>query len=180
MKVNDYDIKIDTSQIFDKESVQRWADKAIDINDLIRDFEKFTSKEYRLSLHIAFGFIEWPNEDEVVAIQDRALWHHDKQVVLMVAGSRVHKAIVAEEQKYDIHFERIDEETMNKIYSKTFYRFTDEDGKRIGIAMRPLHDFLPMPEIKLSGDFDLLKDLSRLHLSPKEYGMKLMKRKRKK
>ena len=161
MKVNDYDIKIDTFLFFDKESVQRWADKAIDINDLIRDFEKFTSKEYRLTLHIAFGFIEWPNEDEVVAIKDRALWHHDKQVVLMVAGSRVHKAIVAEEQKHDIHFERIDEETMNKIYSKTFFRFTDEDGKHIGIAMRPLCDFLPMSEIKLFGDFDLLKDLDK-------------------
>lgn len=180
MKVNGYDIKIDTSQIFDKESVQRWADKAIDINDLIRDFEKFTSKEYRLTLHIALGFIEWPNEDEVVAIQDRALWHHDKQVVLMVAGSRVHKAIVAEEQKYDIHFERIDEETMNKIYPKTFYRFTDEDGKRIGIAMRPLHDFLPMPEIKLSGDFDLLKDLSRQHPLAKRIRNEIEKRKRKK
>ena len=161
MKVNDYDIKIDTSQFFDKESVQRWAEKAIDINDLIRDFEKFTSKEYCLTLHIAFGFIEWPNEDEVVAVQDRVLWHHDKQVVLMVASSRVHKAIVAEEQKHDVRFERIDEETMNKIYPKTFFRFTDEDGKRIGIAMRPLYEFLPMSEIKLSGDSDLLKDLNK-------------------
>ena len=161
MKVNDYDIKIDTSQFFDKESVQRWADKAIDINDLICDFEKFTSKEYCLSLHIAFGFIVWLNADEVVAIQDKTLWHHDKQVVLMVAGSRVHKAIVAEEQKHDIHFERIDEETMNKIYPKMPFRFTDEDGKHIGINMRPLYDFLPMSEINLSSDFDLLKDLNK-------------------
>ena len=161
MKAEDYNINIDTSQFFDKESVQRWADKAIGINDLIREFEKFTSKEYQLTLHVAFGFIEWPNEDEVVAIQDRSLWHHDKQPVLMVAGSRVHKALVAEEQKHDIHFERIDEETMNKIYPKTFFRFTDEDGKHIDIAIRQLYDFPPMSEIKLSGDFDLLKDLNK-------------------
>ena len=152
---------MDTSLVFDKESVQRWADKAIDINDLIRDFEKFTSKEYQLTLHIAFGFIEWPNEDEVVAVQDRSLWHHGKQPVLMVAGSRVHKALVAEEQKHDIHFERIDEETMNRIYPKTFFRFTTEDGKNIGIAIRPLYEFLPQSEIKLSGDFDLLRELNK-------------------
>ena len=161
MKANDYDIKIDTSMFFDKESVQRWADKAIGIYDLIRDFEKFTSKEYRLTLHIAFGFIEWPNEDQVVVIQDKSLWHHDKQIVLMVAGSRVHKAIVAEEQKHDIHFERIDEETMNKIYSKTFFRFTDENGKRIGIAHRPFYELLPMSEIKIPSSEDLLRELNK-------------------
>ena len=161
MKEEDYNINIDTSQFFDKESVQRWADKAIDINDLIRDFEKFTSKEYRLTLHIAFGFIEWPNEDEVVAVQDRALWHYDKQPVLMVAGSRVHKALVAEEQKHDIHFERIDEETIGKIYSKTFFRFTNEEGEHIGIAQRPLYEFLPSTEIKIPSSEDLLRDLNK-------------------
>ena len=161
MKAEDYDINIDSSLFFDKESVQRWADKAIGINDLIREFEKFTSKEYQLTLHIAFGFIEWPNEDEVVAVQDRALWHHDKQPVLMVAGSRVHKALVAEEQKHDIHFERIDEETMNKIYPKTFFRFTTEEGKRIGIAHRPFYELLPMLEIKIPSSEDLLRDLNK-------------------
>ena len=161
MKAEDYDINIDTSLFFDKESVQRWADKAIGINDLIREFEKFTSKEYQLTLHVAFGFIEWPNEDEVVAIKDRSLWHHDKQPVLMVAGSRVHKALVAEEQKHDIHFERIDEETMNKIYSKTFFRFTTEDGKFIGIAHMPLYEFQPMSEIKIPSFEDLLRDLNK-------------------
>ena len=161
MKANDYDIKIDTSQFFDKESVQRWADKAIDINDLIREFEKFTSKEYQLTLRVAFGFIEWPNEDEVVAIQNRSLWHHDKQPVLMVAGSRFHKALVAEEQKHDIHFERIDKETIGKIFAKTFFRFTTEDGKFIGIAHMPLYEFLPSTEIKIPSSEDLLRDLNK-------------------
>ena len=120
-----------------------------------------------LSLHIAFGFIEWPNEDQVVAVQDKSLWHHDKQIVLMVAGSRVHKAIVAEEQKHNIHFERIDEETMNKIYSQTFFRFTNEEGERIGIAHRPLYEFQPMSEIKIPSFEDLLRDLNKFtYLNP--------------
>lgn len=153
---------IDIDRIYNEdclEGMKRIGDNAVGINDLIRDFEKFTGKDYRLASRIAFGFIEWQDEDQVIAIQDSALWHHGKQVVLMVAGSRVHKAIVAEELRHGIRFERISEETMLKIYPKTHFRFTDEDSKNICIAKMPLQGLAAQPVIKLPGNIDLLQDI---------------------
>lgn len=116
------------------------------IPDIILEIVKPHLKDTR---YYNIGFIEC-DEDKVFVTKDKSLFQNDKPAVLMKAGSRLHKEILKVEVQEDIRFERLEKETMEKLYLTTFFRFTDEEGNAIDVGdiykpmpLTPLPDVVP-------------------------------------
>ena len=103
------------------------------INKAVKEHRKYT---YMLCI----GFVSRDDVDDnnILVVKHEAYSQNNKTIVLTKAGSRFHKYIREIEDKEDIRFERLTDETMRRIQINCKIIFTDESG-----SFKNLHDCAP-------------------------------------
>ena len=109
-----------------------WWNNNITLEDIMSVCKKLIKehKKYTYSFCIGFIDITFLKEDG-----DSTVWvstkyapkQNGKPWVLMKAGSLIHKKLLKIEDEEDIHFERLNDDTMRKIQERTLLTFTNED-----------------------------------------------------
>jgi hypothetical protein len=110
-----------------------WNNNTLTPEKILDALRKAFKEHYKYTHMFCIGFIDTAyyhedSENTVWVATDKAPKQNGKKFVLMKAGSRFHKYLLDLEEKEDIYFERLNDDTMRKINSVSLVSFTNEDG----------------------------------------------------